>query len=41
VYRTSAKYRVIEYYRVCRFIDVILECSLIHKYLEPHQWFTG
>ena len=25
VYCTCAKYRVVEYYRVCRFIDVILE----------------
>jgi hypothetical protein len=25
VYFTGAKYRVVEYYRVCRFIDVILE----------------
>jgi hypothetical protein len=31
VYRTCAKYRVIEYYRVCRFIDVILEYQIIHN----------
>jgi hypothetical protein len=28
VYRTCAKYRVIKYYRVCRFIDVILVTDL-------------
>jgi hypothetical protein len=32
VYCTCAKYRVVEYYRVCRFIDVILECCL-----TPHE----
>jgi hypothetical protein len=26
----TAKYRVVEYHRVCRFIDVILELSIKH-----------
>ena len=30
MYYTCAKYRVVEYYRVCRFIDVILELKLRH-----------
>ena len=33
VYRTCAKYRVIEYYRVCRFIDVILELQIVSDYV--------
>ena len=31
-YWGSPKYRVIEYYRVCRFIDVILELKLTNVY---------
>ena len=30
MYCTCAKYRVVEYYRVCRFIDVILESKTMH-----------
>jgi hypothetical protein len=29
VYCTCAKYRVVEYYRVCRIRDVILKCLLV------------
>jgi hypothetical protein len=32
VYCTCAKYRVVEYYRVCRFRDVVLEYILIHHH---------
>ena len=32
VYCTCAKYRVVEYYRVCRFRDVILEYILNHHH---------
>jgi hypothetical protein len=30
VYCTCAKYRVVEYYRVCRIRDVILELEIFH-----------
>ena len=29
--KTCAKYRVVEYYRVCRFIDVKLESKMVAK----------
>ena len=34
VYCTCAKYRVVEYYRVFRFIDVILELISFNVYVQ-------
>ena len=37
VYCTCAKYRVVEYYRVCCFRDVILECFLFQNMLDKYK----
>jgi hypothetical protein len=40
MYCTCANYRVVEYYRVCRFIDVILELTIYHAFILSNFNFS-